>query len=253
MRRKIVAGNWKMNGNQAFIEAFISDFSSLVDPEADGQAELILAPPLLYIERLRGRLAQTRVKVSAQNVSAYEDGAFTGEVSARMLGDLDVPYCIVGHSERRALFAETDQDVVRKVTQLLQEGIIPIVCVGETEAERESGDFIEVVTAQVLAVLDGFSETSALASMVLAYEPVWAIGTGKTATPEMAQQMHKAIRVCLASRSEELAQKCPILYGGSVKALNAKELFDQPDIDGGLVGGASLQAEEFSRICECIG
>lgn len=251
MRRQIVAGNWKMNGNQAFVREFLDQFLANVDGLNEA-TEVILAVPSVLVGAVVDASAKIDVSVAAQNVSSYDAGAYTGEISAAMLSDFGLRYCLIGHSERRQLFGETDSDIVAKAGRLFGEGIAPILCVGESLEQRESGQADQVVTAQVEAVLSAYEEEQ-LASLVVAYEPVWAIGTGKTATPEQAQAMHEVIRAVIAKKSQALAERCPILYGGSVNAASAEALFGQPDIDGGLVGGASLKAEEFTKICESIG
>lgn len=251
MRRKIIAGNWKMNGDQAFAREFTSEFREAISGFSDG-IELILAPPSVYLDRVAQNLEGTPVALAAQNVSEYESGAYTGEVSARMLKDLAVTYCLVGHSERRALYGDTKEAVVSKIGRLCEQGIQPILCVGETLEQRSAGQAEQVVAEQLASVLDSFNDSD-LAGLVVAYEPVWAIGTGKTATPEIAQEMHAFVRQVLAEKSQELSRRCPVLYGGSVNAGNAKALFGQNDVDGGLVGGASLKVNEFNNICMSMG
>lgn len=248
MRRKLVAGNWKMNGNAEFAK----DFSSSLRSKLTGSSlacDVMIAPPVPYLCILSEALSGADVKLAAQNVAEYEEGAYTGEVSATMLNDLGCDAALVGHSERRSLYGESDERVAEKVARLLKSGISPILCVGESLEERESGDAKRVVGDQVAFVLKRFP-IERLSSLVIAYEPVWAIGTGKTATPEQAQEMHAYIREVVARESEEFAQSVSILYGGSVNGANAKELFAQPDIDGGLVGGASLKVEDFYAICQ---
>ncbi len=250
MRQKIIAGNWKMNGSQSFID----DFSSQLQPEIEKLSErvkVVLAPPAVYLQQLGDAFSGSGLGLGAQNVAQDDKGAFTGEISAAMLSDIGVEYCLVGHSERRTLYSETDQMVVAKVAQLIEKKIIPVLCVGETLAERDADQAELVVRAQLEAVLSAFSDVE-LASMVIAYEPVWAIGTGKTATPEIAQAMHAFIRSVVADKSASLAERCAILYGGSVSVATAAELFGQLDIDGGLVGGASLKADDFKKICESM-
>lgn len=247
-RQKIVAGNWKSNGNAQAITAYLEVFNAGLE-SIGNEVEVLLAPPSVYLANFAK--ASERLKLAVQNASAQQEGAFTGEVTASMLQDLGVNYALVGHSERRSLFAETDAVVVEKVARLLEQGVRPILCVGETLEQREAGQAEQVVNAQVQAVLSAFDEAK-LAELVIAYEPVWAIGTGKTATPEVAQQMHAAIRKGIAATMPILAERCPLLYGGSVNAANASELFSQQDIDGGLVGGASLKAEEFLNICRSM-
>lgn len=251
VRRKIVAGNWKMNGSLAFV----SDYFSALKPALQSKSpdvEVVLAPPFVLLPEVKAQLEDSGIQLSAQNTAAFESGAYTGEVSAPMLKDAGCQWCLVGHSERRAYYQESDQDVVAKVAQLLEMNIAPILCVGETLEEREADRAEDIVVGQVEAVFGHF-DIAQLKNVVVAYEPVWAIGTGKTATPEQAQEMHRVIRNRVAEVSEELAGNLVILYGGSVNAGNAADLFSQEDIDGGLVGGASLKAEEFSQICEQMG
>jgi len=255
MRRKIIAGNWKMNGDIAFTRDYLNEFSqALVNKNLVGanNLQIILAPPSILLSEMKQCIADGEIDVAAQNVSAYEQGAYTGEVSASMLADLACEWCLVGHSERRALFGESDEVVVAKIGQLLTKGLNPILCVGETLEQRELGLADSVVAGQLDAVFSAFSEEELL-KIVVAYEPVWAIGTGKTATPEQAQEMHESIRNKVAKKSASLAQSLVILYGGSVSSSNAKALFAQKDIDGGLVGGASLKVDEFVLVCEQLG
>ena len=262
-RPKIVAGNWKLNGDSAFVDDYLAVFRDSLKERGlkqDQNLSVLLIPPAIFLPLLSERIkneqnlqAQLHLQLAAQNVSAYASGAYTGEISASMLNDFSCGWCLVGHSERRALFGETDQVVVEKIAQLLAVGIRPILCLGETLEQREQGQAESCVRDQLQVVLDAFDE-SALRDMVLAYEPVWAIGTGKTASPEQAQAMHRYIRSVLGHRSEVLAAGMPILYGGSVNAQNAQDLFEQADIDGALVGGASLKAKEFVEICaQCSG
>ncbi len=251
MRRKIVAGNWKMNGSRANLAEYVHVLSSRLK-DRSGDVNVVLAPPSVFIPELQTLLESSSVELSAQNVAAYKAGAYTGELGASMLKEYGCQWCLVGHSERRTLFAETDADIVAKTARLLEADIQPVLCVGETLEQREQGLETDLVSAQLKAVLSGF-ELSELSGLVVAYEPVWAIGTGKTATPEQAQEMHAYIRSVAAGFSSEFADALTILYGGSVNAGNAKALFAQQDIDGGLVGGASLKADEFSQICESMG
>jgi triosephosphate isomerase len=251
MRQKIIAGNWKMNGSQSFIGDFASQFQPEL-PKLSESVKVVLAPPAVYLQSMSDAFSGSNLGLGAQNVSQEEKGAFTGEISASMLTDLGVEYCLVGHSERRELYSETDQMVVSKVAQLIKHQIIPVLCVGETLVQRESDQAEVVVRSQLEAVLSAFSDAE-LATMIIAYEPVWAIGTGKTATPEIAQTMHAFIRSVVAEKSAQLADRCTVLYGGSVSVSTAVELFGQSDIDGGLVGGASLKADDFKKICESMG
>ena len=247
MRRKLFAGNWKMNGDIGFVKEFSSELRDKVSG-SQLACDVMIAPPTPYLSILSEAFFGASVKLAAQNVAEYVSGAYTGEVSASMLGEFGCSAALVGHSERRSLFAESDERVVEKVARLLEQGIAPILCVGESLEERESGKAKEIVGEQVAFVLRRFS-VEQLASLVIACEPVWAIGTGKTASPEQAQEMHAYIRDVVAHTSKGLSESVSILYGGSVNAATAKELFAQPDIDGGLVGGASLKVEDFFAIC----
>jgi triosephosphate isomerase len=250
MRQKLVVGNWKMHGSMAQVR-------QLLEGVATGSAdlkkvEIAVGPTLLHIglaaEVCAGEAAG-HLKLAAQNLFAEPAGAFTGEVSAPMLAEYGVNYVIVGHSERREIFAETDQVVAAKFKATQASGLIPILCVGESLAQRECGTSAEVVLAQLNAVIEA-AGIEALQSAVLAYEPIWAIGTGKTASKEQAQEIHRVLREHIAKSDTAVAQVIRILYGGSVSASNATELFSQADIDGGLVGGASLKVEEFVSICK---
>ena len=244
-RRALVAGNWKLQNTLAQSVALAT---AVRDGTAKVQAEVVVAPVFTALSAVRDALQGSHVGLAAQDVYHQDKGAFTGQVSAPLLADVGVTYGIVGHSERRQLFGETDDGVRRKVRALLAAGIAPIVCVGESLEQRDAGATIGVSVGQVVAGLAGI-DTAALAKLVIAYEPVWAIGTGKTATPNDAQTVHAAIRAQLAhERGADFAQKVRILYGGSVKPDNARELLAQPDVDGALVGGASLVAEQFVAI-----
>ncbi len=246
MRRPVVAGNWKMNGNRAEAETL----ARVVGKGMDGvkQAEVLVCPPFILIPLVADLLRGGKIAWGGQNLNVHAAGAHTGEVSGPMLRDYGCTYVIVGHSERRALYGESDQLVAQKFKAAQDAGLIPILCVGETLAEREAGDTEKVVARQLDAVLAACG-IPALRQALLAYEPVWAIGTGRTATPAQAQEVHAFIRNKLAALDQAVAGDLRILYGGSVKGANARELFSQPDIDGGLIGGASLNAEEFLAIC----
>ena len=233
-----------MHGDRAFIEAFVSVFRSS-DLPAD--VEVLLLPPATYLSGLLTLLEGTGISVGAQNLHPESKGAFTGEVAAEMIVDLGASWGLVGHSERRQMFHESDDLVARKYQAALRAGLRPILCVGETLEDREAGNAESVVQGQLDAVI-GAVDQPGLDAGVLAYEPVWAIGTGKTATPSQAQEMHAAIRARLVEVSPATADRMRVLYGGSVKPENAAELFAQPDIDGALVGGASLDALSFSAI-----
>jgi triosephosphate isomerase len=242
MRRTLVVGNWKMHGSHAANAELLGKLFCLLP--ALSRVEIAVCPPFVYLPSVREQLANSSVKLGAQNMCTEIQGAFTGEVSAAMLRDCGCKFVIVGHSERRQLFDESDEQVAIKAFVALQNELTPIVCVGESLAEREAGDTLKVISRQLAAVQEKLS-VSDLQRIVIAYEPIWAIGTGRTATPEQAQDVHAFIR-----RQLQQADAVPILYGGSVKADNARALFAQMDIDGGLVGGASLKAEEFAAICE---
>jgi triosephosphate isomerase len=244
MRRKFVAGNWKMNGGLAANAALLADIKAGFGVSACDVAVCVPAPYLAQCEAL---LAGTVIGLGAQDVSAYEAGAYTGEIAAAMLLDFGCRYAIVGHSERRAYHGERNDLIARKVMHAIKAGLIPIVCVGETLAEREAGRTDSVVGQQLDTVLAAIGIDD-LARMVVAYEPVWAIGTGITATPSMAQEVHAMLRAKLAVKNEAAATNVQILYGGSMKPDNARELLAMPDIDGGLIGGAALKATDFLAI-----
>jgi triosephosphate isomerase len=250
MRRPIVAGNWKMHGSRAENAVLIEEITAQLP--ANAAAQCIVCPPFVYLQEVGRLLRGSTVELGAQNVCAEAQGAFTGEVSAAMLKDVGCEYVIVGHSERRLLYRESDQLVARKFAAAQSKGLIPILCVGEQLTERESGRTNDVVTRQLDAVLE-LCGAESLANAVIAYEPVWAIGTGRNATPEQAQEVHALIRARIAARNAKIAAETRILYGGSVKAGNAAELFAMPDVDGGLIGGASLKADEFLAILSAAG
>jgi len=244
-RRPLVAGNWKMNGSRAASKALLAAVRQGIG--ADVKTEVAVCPPFLYIPLAMEVLMGSPVVWGGQNLDPHTTGAYTGEIAGLMLKDFACTYAIVGHSERRALFSERDAVVAEKYSAAQSAGLIPILCVGETLAEREAGQTEMVVARQLDAVL-AKSGVESLVKAVIAYEPVWAIGTGKTATPQQAQDVHAFIRTRLGGLDYTVAAGVRILYGGSVKGSNAGELFDRPDIDGGLIGGASLQAEEFLSI-----
>ena len=246
MRSKLVAGNWKMHGSLAENAALLAGLKS--GWAAGAACECAVCVPFPYLEQARALLKGTVFAWGAQDVSEHPKGAYTGEVSAQMLREFDCRYVLVGHSERRTMHREDSRLVARKARAAQAAGLVPIVCVGETLEQRESGVTDAVVKEQLVAVMDELG-AGALANAVVAYEPVWAIGTGKTATPAQAQEVHAAIRAQIAGRDRALAAAVRILYGGSVKGANAAELFAMADIDGGLVGGASLDAEDFLAIC----
>lgn len=246
MRRKIVAGNWKLHGSRQFATDLVSDV--VANLPKDG-VEVVILPPLPYLGELVNDFEGRAVAFGSQDVSSNEKGAYTGEVSAAMLAEVGARYGLVGHSERRQYHHESSELVARKFAAAIHAGLIPVLCVGETLEQREAGQTEAVIASQLAPVLDlvgpaGFQHA------VVAYEPVWAIGTGKTASKEQAQEVHAFIRGEVAKRDARIADSLPILYGGSVKPDNAGELFAQPDVDGGLVGGASLVAADFLAIVE---
>ena len=246
MRRALVAANWKMNGRSAGADALATRIQDGLASEF--RSEVVLCPPFVHLPVVARRLADGRASLGAQDLCEQCDGAFTGDVSAEMLVDAGCSFVIVGHSERRARHAESDDLVARKYRRARDAGLIPILCLGESLEQRESGSTTDVVEGQLTAVVQHCG-AEALAGGVVAYEPVWAIGSGRTATPEEAQEVHAFIRSQLETHSCALARGVRILYGGSVKAANAEELFSMPDVDGGLIGGASLDADEFIKIC----
>lgn len=246
MRKKIVAGNWKMNTT---VPKGIELAKSIIakSDEIPYDVKLIVAPPFTHLTAVGNILAGSSVALSAQNCADHDKGAYTGEVSAEMIASVNAEYVILGHSERREYYGETNDKLVQKIDLALAAGISPIYCVGEKLDERESGNHFNVVESQIKEVLFNLIPDK-MAKIVIAYEPVWAIGTGKTATSEQAQEIHAFIRKCLAEKFGVLAEEISILYGGSCKPSNASELFSQKDIDGGLIGGASLNAEDFIGI-----
>jgi triosephosphate isomerase len=250
MRTPLIAGNWKMNHTPLQARSFFTDLSALTS-SVGNNAEVLLCVPFISLEAsLDGSRKVQGVNVGAQNMHFENDGAYTGEISATMLKAIGVRYVILGHSERREYFGETDEIVNKKVKKALENGLSPILCVGEVLAERKDGRQNEIVRNQLIAGLSGIGGT-ALSNLVIAYEPVWAIGTGETATPEQAQEMHRFIRdVIQELYSESEANRVRILYGGSMKPDNAGDLLGQPDVDGGLIGGASMKAESFYSIIE---
>jgi triosephosphate isomerase len=250
MRRTLVAGNWKLNGSKQNTKELIDGI--LQGMSAVTNADVAVCPPFVYIPQAAELLASTQVAWGAQNCSQHNDGAYTGEVAAPMLKEFGCTYVILGHSERRSIYNESNDDIVQKFIAVKSAGLIPILCVGELLTEREAGKTEAVVAEQLDAVLNvtGIEEFE---NAVIAYEPVWAIGTGVTATPEQAQEVHAFIRQRLAAKNAAIAENVQILYGGSVKPDNAAELFANSDIDGGLIGGASLQADSFLGICTAAG
>jgi triosephosphate isomerase (TIM) len=250
MRQPLVAGNWKMHGTRAENASLVAALLDLLQPGK--RAEILVCPPFPYLLETGRLLKDSGVQLGAQSVCAETQGAFTGEVSAAMLRDVGCRYVLVGHSERRQLYGESDALVARKFVAAQAQRLVPVLCVGETLEDREGGRTLEVVSRQLEAVL-AVSGVSVLGRAVIAYEPVWAIGTGRTASGAQAQEVHAMIRAKVASLDATIGGSVRILYGGSVKASNAQELFAMPDIDGGLVGGASLKADEFARICAGAG
>lgn len=244
-RTAFVAGNWKMNGSADQVEAFVA---SITRADAQLSCDLAICAPSVYLQRMASELSASRVAVGGQNLAAeIEPGAFTGEISGAMLVDVGCRYVIVGHSERRALYGETDEVVVAKTRAAAAAGLHPIVCVGETLSQREADDTEAVLSTQLSALLSG-CESAELANLVIAYEPVWAIGTGRSATPEQAQAIHAFLRAKIAEWDATMASSVQIIYGGSVKADNAADIFAGKDVDGALVGGASLKADSFIDI-----
>jgi triosephosphate isomerase len=246
MRIPLVAGNWKMNGSLAQNATLIQELKSGLENIAG--AEVVICPPYVYLQQMIQAVQGSLIKLGAQNLSTEEKGAYTGEVSGAMLVDLGCTYVIVGHSERRHLYGETDDVVAQKFARAQQFGLVPILCVGETLVEREMNS-TQVVVARQLDVIIQHLGVECLNKAVIAYEPVWAIGTGRTASPEQAQAVHEFIRGRIADLDADVAAQVRVLYGGSVNADNAAALFANTDIDGGLIGGASLQASSFLMIC----
>lgn len=249
MRRTIVAANWKMNGSTELVETLVGGVKSGLSG-LDKGVEVVIIPPSLYLRDVQQQVAGSGLKLGVQNAARWQSGAYTGEVSADMVADLGAEYVLVGHSERRQLFGESDEEVAEKIQRVLESGLTAMLCVGETLSQREAGDAEAVVAQQVRIALADVSDAQ-WERIVVAYEPVWAIGTGQTATATDAQDMHAAMRGLLAELGAP-ADKVSLLYGGSVKPDNAAELFAQSDIDGGLIGGASLKVDDFVRICSAV-
>ncbi len=245
MRKPLVAGNWKLNGSTEMVSALLSGISQRLSTSRN--TEVAVCPPFIYLEQARQQLEGGEIALGAQDCSGQQVGAYTGEVSAEMIREFGCRYIIVGHSERRHIYMESDAMVAAKFDRVRESRMMPILCVGETLEEREEGRTQAVISRQLDAVLDR-SGTAGFRDAVIAYEPVWAIGTGKTATPDQAQQVHAFIRGKLAGLDEEIAARIRILYGGSVKPENARSLLQENDIDGGLIGGAALEAEDFAAI-----
>jgi triosephosphate isomerase (TIM) len=246
MRRPVVAGNWKMHGSRSANGALLADLEERLKPE--WPIDVVVFPPYVYLVEATRMLDGGQIQVGAQDVCAEAGGAFTGQVSAAMLKDVGCRYVIVGHSERRRLYHEDDALVARKFAAVLRAGLTPVLCVGETLEEHEA-HHTESVVARQLEAVTAMSGVAGFAQAIVAYEPVWAIGTGRTASPQQAQVVHAHLRSRIAAQDANIARQLRILYGGSVKGGNAAELFSMPDVDGGLVGGASLSADEFQQIC----
>ena len=251
MRRKLVAGNWKSNGSWQFAAQL---FDSLLGNQTQipNDVDVALCPPAIYLGQARNLFQDSRITIGAQDVSPFDEGAFTGEISASMLFDLGCHYAIIGHSERRMLLGDSDEMVMIKVEKAVEEGLTAILCLGETLSQRQQGSTLEVCRRQLQSAVAGLSLEQAK-RLVIAYEPIWAIGTGETASPEQVQEVHGFLREVLLARFGNYANSIRILYGGSVKAANAEELFALDDVDGGLIGGASLNADEFLAICKFAG
>ncbi len=248
MRKKIVAGNWKMNTTIEEGIQLANDVNSLVTEQANADVEVIIAPPFTHISEITKQVDSSKISVSSQNCATEESGAYTGEISVNMIKSIGAKYVIIGHSERRAYYNETDEIILKKVKTVLSKSLKPIFCCGEVLEERESNQHFNVITSQIENTLFNISENE-MKNIVIAYEPVWAIGTGKTASPDQAQEMHKHIRTIIKDKfGNDIADNLSILYGGSCKPSNAKEIFSNPDVDGGLIGGAALQAEDFIQI-----
>ncbi|AVP59131.1 triose-phosphate isomerase [Pulveribacter suum] len=244
-KHKLIAGNWKMNGGLAANEALLQALRTGLQGQDDAACAIAVAVPAPYLAQVHSLVQGTAIRLAAQDVSQHDSGAYTGETSAAMLREFGTRYVLVGHSERRQYHGESDALVAAKAQKALAAGITPIVCVGETLAEREAGQTMDVVRRQLAAVVQ--ANGHCISEIVVAYEPVWAIGTGRTATPQQAQEVHAVLRAQLAAATGQAA-RVPLLYGGSMNAANAAELLAQADIDGGLVGGASLKAQDFLQI-----
>ncbi|MBM3405096.1 MAG: triose-phosphate isomerase [Bacteroidetes bacterium] len=252
MREKIVAGNWKMNKTFTEAEELMHQIADGLEQMEEDKVGVILCPPAIYLEMAIDISEESSFFVGAQNISEHESGAYTGEISAPMLASLNIDYCIIGHSERRKYFEENDELIGRKVAVAIHNNITPIYCCGEVLPERQAGNHLEVVKMQLEKAVF-ILPPSEFSNLIIAYEPVWAIGTGVNATPEQAQEMHAYIRRLIGAKyGQDIAHQMTILYGGSCNASNAGALFSQPDVDGGLIGGASLKAEEFLKIIQSV-
>ncbi len=248
MRQSLVMGNWKMNGSRSEGLALANAIAAGLK---QGDQGIAVCVPYVYLSDIKNAVENTPLELGAQNIADQESGAYTGEISASMLKECGCTYALVGHSERRSYYGDTNESVATRFCQAQKEGIVPVLCIGETLEERESDKTFAVIDKQLNAVID-MAGIDALGNSVIAYEPVWAIGTGKTASDEQAQEVHKYIREQIASKNQDVANKVQILYGGSVKPDNATAIFSMPDIDGGLIGGASLDAESFLTIYQSI-
>jgi len=250
MRKQIVAGNWKMNKTFQEADDLIHNIVEFVSNNDIGNTEVIICPPAVYLELVSDFISETDLFVGAQNVNDHESGAYTGEISAAMLESMNIDYCIIGHSERRKYYYESNEMLAGKVNKVIEQGLKPIFCCGELLPEREAGKHFDVVKTQLEESLFHLKEED-FEDAVIAYEPVWAIGTGVTATPEQAQEMHAYIRLLIKEKyNKDVAENTTILYGGSCNPKNAKELFVNKDVDGGLIGGASLKADDFAKIIQ---
>lgn len=248
MRNKIVAGNWKMNCNREEAFGLVTEIKGMLADETSGNVQVILAPPFVHLAAVSHLVSGTGINVAAQNCSSESSGAFTGEVSASMIHSVGASHVIIGHSERRSYFNEGNEMLLKKTKLALSNSLIPIFCIGETLAERESGMLFEVILSQLIESVFNLDEAD-FSQLILAYEPVWAIGTGKTASPAQAQEMHFYIRQAVADKfGVKISENISILYGGSCNESNAKELFALKDVDGGLIGGASLKSRSFVNI-----
>lgn len=248
MRKPIIAGNWKMHGSRSFVIDLLSELK--IAAPSITHVELVVCPPFVFLEQTKSLLAGSTIKWGAQNLYPAKEGAYTGEISPLMLKEFNCDYVIVGHSERRHILGETNDQVAEKFIFAEQYGLKPFLCVGETREQREAGETFNIISAQLKPILEKNEGISGLENGIIAYEPVWAIGTGLTATPLQAQEVHQFIRKEVTKINKTLAEKLRILYGGSVKQNNAAALFSMPDIDGGLIGGASLNAKEFLEIAK---
>lgn len=248
-RPKLIMGNWKMNGDKTTLHALTQHIKAI---KPRPHSEIVVFPPYVYIEKTGWELRNTGIHLGAQDVSVYDNGAYTGEISAAMLADIGCKYVLIGHSERRHVMGETNEQVTHKFIKAVQAGLKVVLCVGETQDQRLKHLTEQIVLAQLESVLNLRALADFMSQLVIAYEPVWAIGTGLTATPQEAQKVHALLREAVREKDKKLAETISIIYGGSVKASNVKHLFEMPDIDGVLVGGASLNGEEFHEICHAV-